>query len=236
MFSPGRSWEQVRTTIAYNDSNVKIIGAHAGISVGPDGATHQAIEDMAIMRVIPNMTVVAPCDVHEARRAVLWAAEYEGPVYIRLARENLAVITTEESPFVFAKGEIYIHPDKDAEKKVAIIATGSILHGALLAGKKLNESGTGTTVVNMPTVKPLDTELVRELAESHEIVVTVEAHQRAGGLGGAVSEFLSEELPTRVVKVGVNDSFGQSGSPEELIAHHGMDEEGIVKRVQEALK
>lgn len=236
MFSPGRSWEQVRTTIAYNDSNVKIIGAHAGVSVGPDGATHQAIEDVAIMRMIPNMIVIAPCDVHEAKKAVMWAAEYEGPVYIRLARESTPVITTPDSPFTYGKGEAYIHPDPDSEKKVAIIATGTVMHNALLAGKKLNEDGVGTTVVNMPTIKPLDTDLLDELAENHDLIVTAEEHQRAGGLGGAVSEYLSENNPVRVVKVGVDDSFGQSGNIEELFAHFGLDAEGIVKRVREFLK
>ena len=139
MFSPGRSWEQVRTTIAYNESNVKIIGAHAGISVGPDGATHQAIEDVAIMRMIPKMVVVAPCDVHEAKRVAVWAAEYEGPVYIRIAREKTPVITTPESPFAFGKGEVYLEPDNDESKQVAIIGTGTVLHNAIMEGKKLNE-------------------------------------------------------------------------------------------------
>lgn len=235
MFSPGRSWEQVRTTIAYNESNVKIIGAHAGISVGPDGATHQAIEDVAIMRMIPKMTVVAPCDVHEAKRAVLWAAEYDGPVYIRLAREKVPVITTEETPFVFGKGEVYIHPDEGMEKKVAIIGSGTVLHHALVAGKKLNDAGIGTTVANMATIKPLDTELVAELAQTHKVVVTVEEHQRNGGLGGAVAEYLSENHPTRVFRIGVDDEFGQSGEPEELIAHYGMDAESIVAKINECV-
>lgn len=235
MFSPGRSWEQVRTTIAYNDSNVKIIGAHAGISVGPDGATHQAIEDVAIMRVMPNMRVIAPCDVHEAKRAVLWAAESKGPVYIRLAREKTPVITTPESPFIFGKGEVYLQPDADAEKKVAIIGSGTVMHHALFAGKALNDGGVGTCVANMATVKPLDTELVDQLAKEYDIVVTVEEHQRAGGLGGAVAEYLSEVNPTRIVRIGVDDAFGQSGEPEELIAHYKMDSDSIVKRVQEFL-
>lgn len=235
MFSPGRNWEQVRTTIAYNESNVKLIGAHSGISVGPDGATHQAIEDIALTRVLPNMAVVAPCDVHEAKRAILWAAEHEGPVYIRLARENTPVITTPESPFVYGKGEVYMHPDADAEKKVAIIGAGVLLHHALVAGKKLNEEGTGTCVVNMATVKPLDTELLDELAENYEMIVTAESHQRAGGLGGAVAEYLGETKPTRVVRVGVDDEFGQSGSPDELVTHYGLDADAIVERVKKYL-
>lgn len=236
MFSPGRSWEQVRTTIAYNESNVKIVGAHAGISVGPDGATHQAIEDVAIMRMIPKMVVVSPCDVHEAKRVVMWAAEYEGPVYIRIAREKTPVITTPDSPFEFGKGEVYLEPDNDESKQVAIIGSGTVLHNAIIAGKKLNESGIGTTVVNMPTIKPLDTKLVHELADTHEYIVTVEEHQRAGGLGGAVSEYLSEHNPSRVIKVGVDDQFGQSGTPEELIVHYGIDPDSIVTRVEEVLQ
>ena len=179
------------------------------------------------------MTVIAPCDTHEARKAVFWAAEYVGPVYIRLAREKVPVITTEASPFVFGKGEVYMHAKGD--KKVAIVASGTIVHNALLAGKTLNEDGVGTTVVNMPTIKPLDTELILELAKTHALVVTVEEHQRAGGLGGAVSEYLSENNPIRVVKIGVDDAFGQSGTPEELIAHYGMDAEGITARVRSFL-
>lgn len=235
MFSPGRSWEQVRTTIAYNESNVKIIGAHAGVSVGPDGATHQAIEDMAIMRVIPNMIVIAPCDVHEAKKAVMWAAEYEGPVYIRVAREATEVITTEASEFTMGKGAIFGEPDDGLEKRIAIVATGPVLFEALKAGKELNESGIGTTVVNMPTVKPLDTELLATLGTEHETIVTVEEHQRAGGLGGAVSEYYAEVSPKRVVKVGVDDRFGESGTIHDLYEQFGLDAAGIVKRVHEVV-
>jgi transketolase len=232
MFSPGRSWEQIRTTIAYNDANVKIIGAHAGISVGPDGATHQAIEDLAIMRVMPNMIVLAPCDVHEAKRMVLWAAEHEGPVYIRVAREKTPVITTEASPFVFGKGEVFMYPDEGQEKQVAIIGTGTLLAEALMAGKKLNEAGIATTVAHMPTVKPLDTDLIAELAASHELLVTVEEHQRAGGFGGAVCEFLAETHPTPVVRIGIDDAFGESGPAAELLAHFSIDAEAIVEKTR----
>jgi len=235
MFSPGRSWEQIRTTIAYNQSNVKIIGAHAGVSVGPDGATHQAIEDVAIMRCMPGMTVVAPCDVHEAKRAVLWAAEYEGPVYLRFAREKTPVVTTPGSPFTFGKGEVYMHPDTKTEKRVAIIASGTVMHQALIAGRKLNEEGVGTTVVNVATIKPLDTALIESLAAEHELIVTVEEHQRIGGLGSAVAEHLSEYNPKRIMRVGVDDSFGESGSPEELYEHFGLDSESIHMRITEAL-
>ena len=152
MFSPGRNWEQVRTTIAYNNSNVKIIGAHAGVSVGPDGATHQAIEDIAIMRVVSNMTVIAPCDANEAKKVTLAIAEYVGPVYMRLAREKTPIITTDDSPFRIGKAEIYMSRDKAHEKKVGIIACGTIMHHALEAGKELNENGIGASVMNLATI------------------------------------------------------------------------------------
>lgn len=235
MFSPGRNWEQVRTTIAYNGSNVKIIGAHSGISVGPDGATHQAIEDMAIMRAIPRMAVIAPCDVHEAKRATLAIAKYVGPVYMRLARENTPVITTPGSSFEIGKAEIYLERNKEHKKTVGIIGTGTILYQALVAGKILNEKGIGASVMNMATVKPLDVDAVLKFAQEHDVIVTVEEHQRAGGLGSAVSDYLSEMLPKRILRIGVNDVFGQSGTPEELLAHYGMDSTSIVRETQKFL-
>ncbi len=232
MFSPGRSWEQVRTTIAYNNVNVKIIGAHAGVSVGPDGATHQAIEDIALMRVIPNMVVIAPCDVHEARKAVLKAAEYEGPVYIRIARDPSPVVTTPDSPFEIGKAYTFFHKDSVHTKTVGIITTGILAHNALVAAKQLNEEGIGVSVLHMPTIKPLDTQALTMFGEAHDVIVTLEEHQVAGGLGGAISEYYSEHLPKRVVKLGVHDQFGQSGTPDELLKHYGMDSETIVKTIQ----
>jgi transketolase len=229
MFSPGRSWEQVRTTIAYNGSNVKIIGAHSGISVGPDGATHQAIEDMAIMRVIPRMVVIAPCDAHEAKRATLAMAKYVGPVYMRLARENTPIITTPGSPFEIGKGEVYLTRDSGHTKKVGIIATGTVLYHALVAGKTLNEKGVGASVMHLATIKPLDTDAVRTFAEEHDILVTVEEHQVMGGMGSAIAEYLSEVRPTRMLRLGVHDEFGQSGTPEELLSHYGIDHDSIVR-------
>lgn len=229
MFSPGRNWEQIRTTIAYNESNVKIIGAHAGVSVGPDGATHQAIEDIALMRVIPQMVVIAPCDEHEARKATLAAAQYEGPVYIRIGRSNTPVATTPESPFVIGKAEQLAFRDEAHEKRVGIVVTGTLLHSALVAAKELNEQGIGASVLHVATIKPLDTEALRAFAEEHGAIVTVEEHQRAGGLGGAVAEYLSEVRPTHMARIGVDDQFGQSGEPDELLAHYGMDTASIVK-------
>jgi transketolase len=232
MFSPGRSWEQVRTTIAYNGSNVKIVGAHSGISVGPDGATHQAIEDMAIMRVIPRMVVIAPCDVHEAKKATLGMAKYVGPVYMRLARENTPVITTAGSPFEIGKAEVYLQRDPAHQKKVGIIATGTILYHALVAGKVLNEKGIGASVMHMATVKPLDTKALLTFAQDHDVLVTVEEHQRMGGLGSAVAEYVSLMLPRKILRLGVDDVFGQSGTPEELLAHYGIDHASIVRETQ----
>ena len=232
MFSPGRNWEQIRTTIAYNDSNVKIIGAHAGVSVGPDGATHQAIEDIALMRVIPNMIVIAPADVHEARKATLAAAKHEGPVYIRVGRSNTPVVTTAESPFEIGKAEVLYDCDHNLKKQVGIVVTGTLLYNALKTAEVLKEKGVGATVLHMPTIKPLDTIALKKLAEEHEFLVTIEEHQRAGGLGGVVAEYLSEIHPIKIIRVGVDDQFGQSGEPEELIAHYGMGVEAIVNRVE----
>ncbi|MEZ4195153.1 MAG: transketolase C-terminal domain-containing protein [Candidatus Paceibacterota bacterium] len=229
MFSPGRSWEQIRTTIAYNNSNVKIIGAHAGVSVGPDGATHQAIEDIAIMRVMPNMVVIAPADVHEARKAVLAAAKYEGPVYIRVGRSNTPVVTTLESPFAIGKAEVMYERNTELENPIAIVVTGTLLFNALKSAQKLEEQGVGVTVLHMPTIKPLDTDALLNLTKEHAGIVTVEEHQVAGGLGSAVAEYLSSVKPTKIVRVGVSDQFGQSGEPDELIEHYGMGIESIVE-------
>lgn len=229
MFSPGRNWEQIRTTIAYNNSNVKIIGAHAGVSVGPDGATHQAIEDIALMRVMPNMIVIAPADEHEARKATLAAAQHEGPVYIRIGRSNTSVATTVESPFHIGKAEQLAFRDDTHGKRVGIVVTGTLLNNALMAAKELNEQGIGASVLHMATIKPLDTESLLKFAKEHNAIVTVEEHQRAGGLGGAVAEYLSEVYPVQITRIGVDDQFGQSGEPDELIAHYGMDTTAIVK-------
>jgi transketolase len=243
MFSPGRNWEQIRTTIAYNDVPVVIVGSHAGISVGPDGGTHQAIEDIALMRVMPNMTVVSPCDAIEAKKATLALAAQAKPAYLRLARDKTPIITTDQTPFVLGKGTtLWDSPAKAAEsgsvgKTVGIIATGALVHKALLAAKKLSEEGVGVIVLNIHTIKPLDDEAVVALA-SHEGlagIVTVEEHQIAGGLGGAVAELLSSRKPTRIEFIGVHDEFGQSGTPDELVAHYKMDEKAIEEAARRLL-
>jgi transketolase len=228
MFSPGRSWEQVRTTICYNNVNVKIVGAHAGVSVGPDGATHQAIEDIAIMRAIPNMTVVAPADVHETRKLVLAAAQHEGPLYFRVGRSATPVVTTPASPFEIGKAELLCRRVETHARKVGIVSTGSLLCNALMAAKELNENGIGASVLHMATIKPLDTDALEKVAAEHDALITLEEHQVTGGLGGAVTEHLSAVKPTRVERIGVQNKFGQSGEPDELITHYGMDVASIV--------
>lgn len=236
MFSPGRNWEQIRTTIAYNNANVKIVGAHAGVSVGPDGATHQAIEDIAIMRAVPNLVVIAPADVHEARKATLAAAKYDGPVYFRLGRSATPVVTTEESPFEIGKAERVFSRDESLEKSIGIISTGSLLYNSLMAAQELQQAGIGASVLHLATIKPLDTEAVAAMAAEHDALVTVEEHQTAGGMGSAVAEFLSETNPTKIIRIGVQDQFGQSGEPEELIAHYGMDVPSIVAAGRRAIE
>ena len=231
MFSPGRNWEQIRTTVAYNNVPVKIAGSHAGVSVGPDGGTHQAIEDIAITRVIPNMDVMSPCDALQAKKATIAAAKTPKPTYIRLAREKTPLITTEETPFEIGKAYTY-WTAKDDMPKVGIIATGALLHKALKAADDLSKEGIETEVLNVATIKPLDIEAVIALAKKAGKLVTVEEHQIAGGLGGAIAETVSEHFPVPVIRIGVHDRFGQSGTPSELIEYYGMGEKDIKAAVK----
>jgi transketolase len=233
MFSPGRNWEQIRTTICYNNQPVKIAGSHAGISVGPDGGTHQAIEDIAITRVIPRMVVISPCDSVEARKATLAAAETDTPVYLRLAREKTPVMTTAKTPFKIGKAQIFWEGKKP---QVGIIATGALVHNALLAAKELDDDGTSSIVMNLSTIKPLDEKAITDLAKKCKRIVTVEEHQIRGGMGSAVAELLAKEFPVPMEFIGVDDQFGQSGTQEELIKHYGMDEKSIIKAVKKILK
>ena len=232
MFSPGRNWEQIRTTVAYNNVNVKIIGAHAGISVGPDGATHQALEDIGLMRLIPNMIVIAPCDAIEARKATLVAAKHNGPVYIRIGRSDTPVVTTDDSPFVLGKAELFYTKKEGTEKSVGIVVTGTLAHNALLAATELEAMGIGASVLHMATIKPLDVAALTQLAQTHDAIVTIEEHQVAGGLGGAVAEALSSVHPIKITRLGVTDQFGQSGEPDELLAHYKLDVPAIVAAAQ----
>jgi transketolase len=229
MFSPGRNWEQIRTTIAYNNRPVVIVGSHAGISVGPDGGTHQAIEDIALMRVLPRMTVLSPCDAIQAKQATLALAQHPQIAYLRLAREKTPIITTEETPFEIGKGQVLFRPDGIAH--VALIATGALVSEALRTAKDFEKKGIKVLVINIHTIKPLDTELICQVAKETKAIVTIEEHQVAGGLGSAVAECLAEQCPTKMHFVGVRDQFGQSGTPTQLLQHYGMDREGITKAV-----
>jgi transketolase len=235
MFSPGRNWEQIRTTIAYNDRPVKIAGSHAGISVGPDGGTHQAVEDLAITRVIPNMVVISPCDAIEAKKATIACAKIKEPTYIRLAREKTPIITTEETPFEIGKAQIVFTPESGLAQ-VGIVATGALLHKALVAAKELEKEGIKVKVMNLSTIKPLDGEAIVALAKEARCVITLEEHQIYGGMGSAVAEYLSAYYPTPIEFVGVKDKFGQSGTPAELIEHYEMGVSHIKKAVEKVLK
>ena len=232
MFSPGRNWEQIRTTICYNNRPVKIAGSHSGVSVGPDGGTHQAVEDITLTRVIPRMVVITPCDSIEARKATLAMAKTNSPTYIRLAREKTPIITTEDTPFEIGKAQEFFRAENP---KVGIIACGSLVYNTLMAAKELETEGVGAVVLNMGTIKPLDRATVIALAKECGAIVTVEEHQIAGGMGSAVAEVLASEHPTRMAFVGVHDKFGQSGTPEELLKHYGMDKDAIIQAVKSLL-
>lgn len=230
-FSPGRNNEQIRTTIAINNVSVKIGGAHAGISVGPDGATHQALEDIALMRVMPRLTVLVPCDAVEAQKATVAAAFHPGPFYIRFGREKSPVFTTKDTPFQIGRAEIYREG-----KDVAIIGCGMLLHNALVAAEELSKEGIEAMVINSHTVKPIDRETIIKAAKETGAVVTVEEHQVAGGFGSAVAEVLAKNYPVPQEFIGVNDRFGESGEPWELIEKFGMGVKDIKEAVKKAIK
>ncbi len=239
-FSPGRNWEQIRTTISYNDSNVKIAGHHAGISVGPDGATHQAIEDIATMRVMANMRVIVPCDSIEAKKATIAAAHIWGPVYLRFCREKTPVMTTEETPFTPGKAQVFWATKSSRSRllknTVAILGCGPLLYEALLAARELEEEGVSVTVLNVHTVKPLDEAKILEVAKKYGAVVTVEEHQVSGGLGGAVAELLAKKNPVPMEFIGMQNTFGESGSPSELMKKYGMTAKDIKAAAKKAIR
>lgn len=235
MFSPGRNWEQIRTTIAYNDRKVIVVGSHAGISVGPDGGTHQALEDIALMRVMPNMDVVSPCDSLEAKKATLALSETKAPAYLRLAREKTPIITTPETPFEIGKAEIFWMPEVGLAD-VGIIATGGLLYRALISAKELESEGIKTKVMNLSSIKPIDTGAIVALAKETRAIVTVEEHQIMGGMGSAVAEVLAQNIPVPIEFIGIEDRFGQSGTPDELIEHYGMGKSSITNAVKKVLK
>ncbi|MDQ3158737.1 MAG: transketolase family protein [bacterium] len=229
-FSPGRNWEQIRTTICLNDQPVKIIGSHAGLSVGLDGATHQMLEDLAITRVLPNMVVVAPCDSVEAEKATIALATNDKPSYMRLAREDTPIITTDKTPFEIGKAYVY-RPGKD----ITIIATGTIVYEALLAAEILEKDDIDAEVINCPTIKPLDAVTILQSVKKTGLVITVEEHQIAGGLGGAISEFLGEHYPVKIKRIGMKDHFGESGEPDELLEHFGLTGKHIAIQAHQLL-
>ena len=239
MFSPGRNWEQIRTTICLNDRPVKIAGSHAGVSVGPDGGTHQAIEDLALTRVIPNMVVISPCDAIEARKATLACAKTKFPTYLRLARNNTPIITTEGSPFEIGKAQtLFIsksHDGKEIRPVAGIIATGALVYKALKVAETFAKEGIAIKVLNLSTIKPLDEESIWRLAHEAGAIVTVEEHQIVGGMGSAVAECLARNYPAPIEFIGVKDVFGQSGTPDELLEHYGMGEKDIKKAVHKVI-
>jgi transketolase len=221
-FSPGRNWEQIRTTICLNDRLVKVVGSHAGVSVGPDGATHQMLEDIALTRVLPNMVVIAPCDSVEAEKATLAMASDKRPNYLRLAREATPIITTAKTPFEIGKAYVF---EKGAD--ITLIATGTMTYQALVAATKLYKDGIEAEVIHVPTIKPLDSETILKSVRKTGAVVTAEEGQIIGGLGSAIAELLSEECPTRIKRIGMQDRFGESGAPDQLLEYFGLDAKHI---------
>ncbi|HPC37456.1 MAG TPA: transketolase family protein [Candidatus Paceibacterota bacterium] len=231
VFCPGRNWDQMRVSVCYSNANVKITGAHAGVSVGPDGATHQALEDIAITRCVPNLVVIAPCDAIETKKATLAAAEYVGPVYLRFAREKTPIMTTEDTPFEIGKALIF----RDG-KDVAIIGCGPLLHNALLAAEELAKEGIEVMVINNHTIKPMDSKTIIEAAKKCGAIVTVEDHQIMGGMGSAVAEVLAANYPVPIEFVGMKDRFGESGEPNELIEAFGMGKNAIKEAVKKVIQ
>lgn len=232
-FSPGRNWEQIRTTICINNVPVIVCGMHAGVSVGPDGATHQMLEDIALMRALPNMTVIVAADAEEGRKATLAAAKFGKPVYLRFGRSASAVFTTAQSPFAIGRANVLWESKKP---QVTLIACGGLVHSALLAAHVLEEKGIGAIVINNHTIKPLDSDTILSAVKKSGSVVTVEEHQITGGLGGAVAELLSLRYPVPQEYIGVHDMFGQSGEPDELIQHYGMGVDHIVSAAQSVIE
>jgi transketolase len=230
-FSPGRNWEQIRTTVCLNDRPVKIIGSHAGLYTGKDGATHQMLEDIALMRALPNMVVLAPCDSIEAEKMTLAMAKDKRPNYMRLAREATPVFTTEETPFEIGKATVF---EKGSD--VTIIATGTMTYPSLVAAEKLFKNGIDVEVIHVGTIKPLDAETILRSVKKTGAVVTVEEGQIIGGLGGAVAELLGEEHPTPMIRMGMKDHFGESGTPEELLEHFGLTDKHIALTIHQVLE
>ncbi len=230
-FSPGRNWEQIRTTVCLNETNVKIVGSHAGLMTGADGATHQMLEDIALMRVLPNMVVVVPSDSVEAEKATLAIATYRGGAYLRLARDKTPVMSTDKTPFSLGKANI-MRMGSD----ITIVACGTMVYEAMIAAEKLAAKGVEAEVINAAVIKPLDTMTIIASAVKTGAVMTVEEGQIAGGLGGAVAEALADHAPTPMTRVGVEDRFGESGTPSQLFDNFGLSAPQLVKRAQQLIK
>lgn len=229
-FSPGRNWDQLRVSVAYSEANVKVAGAHAGLSVGPDGATHQAMEDIAMVRVLPNMTVVVPCDSLETKKATLALTKLIGPAYLRFGREKTPVFTTASTPFQVGRAEIF-RPGED----LTIIGCGALVYECLKAADELRSEGISAQVINCHTIKPIDFKTISHAAAETGAVVTVEEHQVSGGLGGAVAEVLTKHYPVPQEFVGMPDHFGESGQPEELLEKWEMTSKYIIQKSKLAL-
>ena len=232
MFGAGRAWEQVRNSVAYPHLNVKVVGSHGGLSVGEDGATHQCIEDFALMRVIPGMKVLCPCDGHEMKLAVEALLNYDGPAYLRLGRAAVDTVTDEIPGYKF---ELDKGIELASGSDVTVIATGMMVQMALAARETMAKEGVSVRVIDMHTIKPLDGALVEKAAKETGCIVTSEEHNIIGGLGGAVAEYVGEHCPVPVVRHGVNDEFGRSGKAGEVLAAYGLTADGICAKIREAL-
>lgn len=230
-FSPGRNWDQMRVSVCYSNANVKVAGNHTGVSVGPDGATHQALEDVAMMRVLPNLIVEVPCDAIEARKTTNAAGRIKGPAYFRLGRSKTPIMTTATTPFEVGKALVFREG-----KDVAVIGSGPVLYNALMAAIDLEKEGISLMVVNNHTIKPIDSAAIISAAQKCGAVVTLEEHQTMAGCGSAVCEVLAMNYPVPVEMVGMPNSFGESGQPEELIKKYGMDKEAVINAVKKVLK
>lgn len=230
VFSPGRSWDQLRVSVCYSQANVKVAGGHTGISIGADGATHQALEDIAITRVLPNLTVVVPCDYWETKKATMALGTMVGPAYFRFTREKTAVMTTEDTPFQIGKAYV-MRPGSD----ITLIGCGPLLYEALQAAELLSHQQISVEVINNHTIKPLDRQTLLTSVHKTGAVVTVEEHQVAGGMGSAVAELLSQSLPTPMTIIGMQDHFGESGEPAQLLQKYGLTRDHIVAAVKQTL-
>lgn len=230
-FITGRVWDQIRVLVTYSQTNVKLVATHTGVTVGEDGATHQILEDIALMRVLPNMTVVVPSDFNETKKAIFAAANFKGPIYIRLGRQKAPLITTDDAPFEIGKSQ-KLRDGND----VTIIACGVLVYEAMLAAEKLDKLGISSRILNMHTIKPLDVDSISEAAKTTGAIVTAEEHQIAGGLGSAIAESVIKQNPVPIEMIGIKDVFGMSGTSDELLTYYGLRADNIVDSVKKVLK